>query len=92
MPRTFLRSGEVSDPIGGATSVTDLFGTNDAETITLNAVARVVLDPSFSRGNDTINILGNAGVYTAKLAGSSILLTSAAGASISALPTRLRLR
>jgi hypothetical protein len=82
MPRTFLRQGEVSDPIGGTASITFLFGTNEAETISLNANAYVVLDGSFSRGNDTINILGNAALYTAKLSGSNVVLTSGAGASI----------
>lgn len=79
MARLFLNSGETPATEYASENI---FGTNSNETVKVAAAGKVVFDNSFNRGGDVINILGNAGTYTASISGSNIILTSAAGASI----------
>ncbi|MEZ5734544.1 MAG: hypothetical protein R3E09_01865 [Novosphingobium sp.] len=83
MARLFLSLGEqITEPFGGQSADFDIFGTNDSETVSLNANAIAVFDPSFNRGGDTINIGGVAALYDATLDGSNLVLTAANGADI----------
>lgn len=79
MARLFLNSGETPATEYASEQI---FGTNGNETVKVAAAGKVTFDNSFNRGGDVINILGNAGSYTASISGSNIVLTSAAGASI----------
>lgn len=80
MARIFLEN-PVEEILGG--TVNNIFGSNDAETVTISANSKNQFDQSFNRGNDTIVIQGAAGLYTASVVGSSNLrLTAANGADI----------
>lgn len=80
MARIFLTPGEPAEILGSTAN--DIFGTNEAEVVTISANAKASFNPSFNRGNDTINILGDAALYTARVDGSNLLLTANNGASI----------
>src|SRR5690606_9460540 len=79
--RLFLSSGQSFSLVGPGV-VTEVIGTNDAETVDVAANGDALFGASFNRGNDTINILGNAALYTAGVSGSNVVLTSASGANI----------
>ena len=79
MARIFLTPGETSE-VGKTPN--DVFGTNSNETVSLAADSKTTFDASFNRGGDIINIAGNAGLYDARVNGSTLVLTSAAGANI----------
>lgn len=81
MARLFLDSGQTFGNIGGFNS-TDVIGTNASEKVFIAADGKAIFDPSFNRGGDEIVILGNAVGYSGALSGSSLLITSTAGASI----------
>ena len=82
MARLFLTSGQTYSTVGAGNPATEVFGTNSAEIVNVAADGDVSFDASFARGNDTINIHGNAGNYTAAISGADLLLTAANGASI----------
>ncbi|MCB2059897.1 MAG: hypothetical protein R3E09_12525 [Novosphingobium sp.] len=83
MARLFLSPGEeILDPFGGQSTSFDVFGTNDLETVSFKPDAIAVLDPSFNKGGDTINIAGASTNFDGNLSGSNFILTSPAGANI----------
>ncbi|MCB2080230.1 MAG: hypothetical protein KDE55_21355 [Novosphingobium sp.] len=81
MARLFLSAGQTFGTVGGF-DTTDVIGTNDFETVYNTADALATYDPSFNRGGDTINIAGEAEIYSASLSGSAIVLTADNGARI----------
>jgi hypothetical protein len=82
MARLFLSAGESFGTLG-ASSKTDVFGTAaGAETVTVAANGKASFDPSFNRGGDTINILGNAGLYVIHTDLSNAFLTGDNGGDI----------
>ncbi len=82
MARLYLSPGSQSyGPVPGG-EVSQTFGSNDAERLTLAANANVVLDPSFVRGNDCIVILGEPGSYNIVATVVGITITSSNGANI----------
>ena len=82
MNRLILTQGSTFS-IGKDSSLTTVFGTSaGVETVSIAAGAKVVLDASFNRGGDVINLSGNAASYTAVKSGSSIILTDALGTSV----------
>ena len=70
MARIFLTPGESSE-VGRTPN--DVFGTNSNETVSLAADSKTTFDASFNRGGDTINIAGNAGLYDARVNGSTLV-------------------
>lgn len=65
------------------TSATKVYGSVDADTITIAAGVTVVLDGSFNRGNDTIKFTGNAASYSiVRVNSSTIKVTDASGTSV----------
>jgi hypothetical protein len=82
MGRLFLKSGDIFGDIGGL-STTDVFGTNGNETVFVSANGKANFDPSFNRGGDTIEILGNASTFTIVQSASNVVLTALNGARIS---------
>ena len=54
MARLFLNSGQTYETVGPASPATQVFGTNDAETVHVAGNGDAVFDPSFARGNDNI--------------------------------------
>jgi hypothetical protein len=65
------------------TSATKVYGSVDADTVTIAAGVTVVLDGSFNRGNDTIKFSGNAASYTiVKVNASTVRVTDADGTSV----------
>jgi hypothetical protein len=76
----FLNPGNQSyGPVPGG-DLTNVFGSNLAERITLAADANVILDPSFVRGNDVIIVDGASSDYkiSANVAGLTISSTNGA--------------
>jgi hypothetical protein len=82
MGRLFLKSGDIFGDIGGL-STTDVFGTNGNETVFVSANGKANFDPSFNRGGDTIEILGNASTFTIVQSASNVVLTALNGARVS---------
>lgn len=65
------------------TSATKVYGSVDADKITIAAGVTVVLDGSFNRGNDTIQFTGNAASYSVvRVNASTVRITDAAGTSV----------
>ena len=65
------------------TSATKVYGSVDADTVTIAAGVTVVLDGSFNRGNDTIKFSGNAASYTiVRVNASTVRVTDADGTSV----------
>jgi Ca2+-binding RTX toxin-like protein len=65
------------------TSATKVYGSVDADTVTISAGVTVVLDGSFNRGNDTIKFSGNAASYTiVRVNASTVRVTDADGTSV----------
>jgi hypothetical protein len=65
------------------TSATKVYGSVDADTVTIAAGVTVVLDGSFNRGNDTIKFLGDAASYTiVRVNASTVRVTDADGTSV----------
>lgn len=65
------------------TSATKVYGSVDADTVTIAAGVTVVLDGSFNRGNDTIKFAGNAASYTiVRVNASTVRVTDADGTSV----------
>ncbi|MCB2059761.1 MAG: hypothetical protein KDE21_04595 [Novosphingobium sp.] len=81
MARLFLDPGSTYGFIGGF-SVTDVVGTNDNETVLVEANGRANFDPSFNRGGDEIQIDALAVAFSASLSGSALTLTSITGADL----------
>lgn len=82
MARLYLIPGSQSyGPVPGG-EVSNTFGSNQAEKLSLAANAHVVFDPSFVRGNDWIVILGNAADYDISANVAGITITSDSGANI----------
>ncbi len=73
--------GQGYGPIPGG-DISETFGSNQAEKITMAKDARVVLDSSFGRGNDWIDILGVSGDYKIVATVVGITITSDNGANI----------
>ena len=72
--RLYLNPGNLTyGPVPGG-DLTQIFGSNLTERVTLSANANAALDSSFVRGNDVIVFLGNSGDYdvSANLAGITI--------------------
>ncbi|GGC20824.1 hypothetical protein GCM10011371_05580 [Novosphingobium marinum] len=75
-------SNGFSGGVGGAVAIT---GTNGFQDITLyDEPGAVTFDASFNRGGDIIRLPHNASAYTAKVAGSSVILSD--GDSAYAIP------
>ncbi len=68
-------SSDITAPVTVAGKI-NVFGTNLADEITLEK-GSFVLDGSFSRGGDTIHLLGPTSGFKAHIAGSNLVLTSA---------------
>lgn len=82
MARLILQSGDGAGDIGNS-AVVDVIGTNAAETINVSANGRGTFDGSFTRGNDIIDIDGNAANYSIRQTGpNQIVITNAAGANL----------
>lgn len=65
------------------TSATKIYGSVDADTVTIAAGVTAVLDGSFNRGNDTIKFTGNAASYSiVRLNASTVKITDASGTSV----------
>lgn len=65
------------------TSATKVYGSVDADKITIAAGVTVVLDGSFNRGNDTIQFTGNAASYSVvRVNASTVRVTDASGTSV----------
>lgn len=65
------------------TSATKVYGSVDADTVTIAAGVTAVLDGSFNRGNDIIQFTGNAASYSiVKVNASTVKITDAAGTSV----------
>lgn len=65
------------------TSATKIYGSIDADTVTIAAGVTAVLDGSFNRGNDTIKFTGNASSYSiVRVNASTVKVTDAAGTSV----------
>ena len=65
------------------TSATKIYGSVDADTVTIAAGVTAVLDGSFNRGNDIIQFAGNAASYSiVKVNASTVRITDAAGTSV----------
>lgn len=65
------------------TSATKIYGSVDADTVTIAAGVTVVLDGSFNRGNDVIQFAGNAASYSiVKVNASTVKITDALGTSV----------
>lgn len=79
MARLVFNAGDVFT-IGGSNTVTDVFGSSGKDTITIAAGSKATLFGFDS--TDAISLGGNAGTYTAVRSGSSIVLTDAAGSSV----------
>jgi S-layer protein len=79
MARLVFNAGDVFT-IGGSNTVTEVFGSSGVDTITIAAGAKATLF-GFS-SSDAVSLGGNAGSYTAVRSGSSIVLTDAAGGSV----------
>ncbi len=79
MARLVFNAGDVFT-IGGSNTVTEVFGTSGKDTITIAAGAKATLFGFDSA--DAVSLGGNAGTYTAVRSGSSIVLTDAAGSSV----------
>ena len=81
MARLIL-TGEPAADVGPSTTF-DVTGTNAAETINVAQNGKATFDGSFNRGNDIINIAGNAATYQIRLISSNTaLITNATGASL----------
>lgn len=71
--RSLFSSGMIAQ-IGGNTNV---FGTSGAETLVINdRPAEIQLDPSFNKGGDRVYLPGDSDDYTAKIVGSSAIVTN----------------
>ncbi len=79
MARLVFNAGDVFT-IGGSNTVTEVFGSSGKDTITIAAGAKATLFGFDS--TDAVSLGGNAGTYTAVRSGSSIVLTDAAGSSV----------
>lgn len=80
MARLILGTGESFGVLSGNVTI---YGTGPgAETVTVTAGATVNLDSSFNGGGDVVVLTGNASSYTAIRSGSAIVLTDAAGGSV----------
>jgi fibronectin-binding autotransporter adhesin len=65
------------------TSATKVYGSVDADTVTIAAGVTVVLDGSFNRGNDTIKFSGNADSYSiVRVNASTVRITDILGTSV----------
>lgn len=65
------------------TSATKIYGSVDADTVMIAAGVSVVLDGSFNRGNDVIQLSGNAASYSiVKVNASTVKITDADGTSV----------
>jgi len=78
----YLRSGgKLSLALG--TDPTRVYGSTDADVVTIAAGVSVVLDGSFNRGNDIIRFTGNAASYSVvRVNASTVRITDAAGTSV----------
>ena len=82
MARLYIPSGSQDyGPIPGG-QISETFGSNAAEVVSIAANGNVSLDASFVRGNDCIEILGNSSDYSISGNLAGILITSASGATI----------
>ncbi|MGB7404799.1 MAG: hypothetical protein WA906_03850, partial [Pacificimonas sp.] len=74
MARLILGAGDNS--FAGGTGLTEVFGTRDnSETVNIVGTGDVVLDPSFNQGGDVIVFSGDAGDYSIRTSGSSVIIT-----------------
>jgi hypothetical protein len=65
------------------TSATKIYGSIDADTVTIAAGVTAVLDGSFNRGNDVIKFAGNAASYSVvRVNASTVKITDALGTSV----------
>lgn len=78
----YLRSGgKLALALG--TDPTRVYGSIEADVVTIAAGVTVVLDGSFGRGNDTIRFTGNAASYSVvRVNASTVRITDAAGTSV----------
>lgn len=79
---TYLASGGTL-ALAFGTSPTRIFGSVDADKVTIAAGVTAVLDGSFNRGNDTIVFTGNAASYSiVRVNASTVRITDAAGTNV----------
>lgn len=79
---TYLASGGTL-ALAFGTSPTRIFGSVDADKVTIAAGVVATLDGSFNRGNDTIVFTGNAASYSiVRVNLSTVRVTDAAGTSV----------
>lgn len=79
---TYLASGGTL-ALAFGTSPTRIFGSVDADKVTIAAGVVAVLDGSFNRGNDTIVFTGNAASYSiVRVNASTVRVTDASGTSV----------
>jgi hypothetical protein len=78
----FLNPGNLTyGPVPGD-DLTQIFGSNLTELVTLASNANAALDPSFVRGNDLVVILGDAGDYDVSANVAGITISSDNGAQV----------